>query len=88
MATVGPVVGTGISFNQIAQTLGNITGTAENNLRGRIEALSQKPPEQVSQTDLLMMQADLQKWSMLIDLQSTVTKTLSDALKGIIQKSS
>ena len=32
------------------------------------------------------MQVGLQKWSMLIQLQSTITKELGDALKGIIQK--
>ncbi|MCA0326656.1 MAG: EscF/YscF/HrpA family type III secretion system needle major subunit [Proteobacteria bacterium] len=73
---------TGINFSMLSSTIGSVLTTSEGNLRDRISNLGENP----TQTELLMMQADLQKWSMLIQLQSTITKELGDALKGIIQK--
>ena len=72
---------TGINFSMLSSTIGSVLTTSEGNLRDRISNLGENP----TQTELLMMQADLQ-WSMLIQLQSTITKELGDALKGIIQK--
>jgi type III secretion protein F len=38
--------------------------------------------------DLLQVQTNLQKWTLTTNIQSTLTKELGDALKGIIQKAS
>lgn len=40
----------------------------------------------VSQTDMLRMQQEVQQWTMLIDVQSTITKQISDSIKSVIQK--
>ncbi|QEA13181.1 EscF/YscF/HrpA family type III secretion system needle major subunit [Comamonas flocculans] len=75
-----------VSFDSIAQALGAVTDNAETNLRAKIDKINSAGDGNVSQADMLMLQADLQKWSMMIQLQSTITKELGDALKGIIQK--
>ena len=42
--------------------------------------------DNVTSGDLLQVQTDLQKWTLTTNIQSTLTKELGDALKGIIQK--
>jgi type III secretion protein F len=42
----------------------------------------------VSQAQMLQMQQQIQQWTMMIDIQSTITKQIADSLKGVIQKSS
>lgn len=88
MTSVSPGSGSGggVSFDMIANAMGNLTGKTEANLRSRIDAINEAGEGGANQTDLLLLQADLQKWSMMIQLQSTITKELGDALKGIIQK--
>ncbi|QXL83607.1 EscF/YscF/HrpA family type III secretion system needle major subunit [Comamonas sp. NLF-1-9] len=82
----GSAGGSVVSFDSIAQALGAVTDNAETNLRAKIDKINSAGDGNVSQADMLMLQADLQKWSMMIQLQSTITKELGDALKGIIQK--
>ncbi|MGB3068124.1 MAG: EscF/YscF/HrpA family type III secretion system needle major subunit [Ottowia sp.] len=84
MASGGFSPGTsgGINFAYIAQKMGPVLGNTETALRTRLDNLGDNP----TQTDLLDMQVGLQKWTMLIQLQSTINKELGDALKGIIQK--
>lgn len=52
-------------------------------LRQQMDALGQNP----STYDLLAMQQQTQRWSMMVELQSQLTKTCSDTMKSIIQKS-
>lgn len=82
-ASVSPGSSTGINFSFVSQTMGTVLDTSEANLRDVLAKLGDAP----TQSQLLSMQVDLQKWSMLVQLQSTITKELGDALKGIIQKS-
>jgi type III secretion protein F len=42
--------------------------------------------ESVTTMDLLQIQSDMAKWTLTTNIQSTLTKELGDALKGIIQK--
>ncbi|MFP3700179.1 EscF/YscF/HrpA family type III secretion system needle major subunit [Burkholderia sp. SIMBA_013] len=37
---------------------------------------------------MLKMQQQVQQWTMLIEIQSTITKQIADSLKGVIQKAS
>ncbi len=73
----------GVNFDFIRSTLGQKMDGAEQALRAKISSMDAEP----TQTDLMMMQVDLQKWTMMIQLQSTINKELGDALKGVIQKS-
>ena len=48
----------------------------------------QKSGDNPTTADLLVLQQGLQKWSMTVQIQSTLVKELGDAMKGIIQKAS
>lgn len=74
---------TGITVSYLSNQLGTVVNTIETDLRHQISQLDGNS----SSADLLKMQASLQQWTMLIELQSTITKELGDALKSIIQKS-
>ena len=73
---------TGISLSSITTDIGAIASAAESNLKTTITNLPTNP----STADLLVIQSQVQQWTLTTDIQSTITKTLGDALKGIIQK--
>lgn len=56
--------------------------TIEDTLVSGISGLGSQP----SAADLLGVQTKMQQWSLLIDLASTMAKTLSETLKSIVQK--
>jgi type III secretion protein F len=74
----------GLSFVEIAETLGKASGAAEDDMRVKMRELASKGD--VSSKDLMMFQAELQKWNLMHQMQSTMVKDLGDTLKGIIQK--
>ncbi|KAB0607347.1 EscF/YscF/HrpA family type III secretion system needle major subunit [Castellaniella defragrans] len=78
----------GLNFNAVNDTIYSGIRTQETKLRQTLSDLSAKGDGNISQTDLLMLQQQTQQWTMMIELQSTITKQISDSLKGIIQKSS
>ncbi|HET8597398.1 MAG TPA: EscF/YscF/HrpA family type III secretion system needle major subunit [Castellaniella sp.] len=78
----------GLNFNAVNDTIYNSIRAQESKLRDTISGISTDADGNVSQTDLLKLQQQTQQWSMMIELQSTITKQISDSLKGIIQKSS
>ena len=77
-----------LNFNAVNNTIFNSIATQEAHLRTTIENLGTDSDGNISQADLLKMQQQTQQWTMMIELQSTITKQIGDALKGIIQKSS
>ncbi|WP_028605273.1 EscF/YscF/HrpA family type III secretion system needle major subunit [Ottowia thiooxydans] len=74
----------GINFSFLSETMGSVLTNAETALSSRVANMGPNP----TQADLLEMQVGLQKWTMMIQLQSTLNKELGDALKGVIQKAS
>lgn len=76
----------GLSFNDINNTIYQGLRTQESKLRTTLANIGTNADGSVSQADLLQMQQQVQQWTMMIDIQSTITKQLADALKGIIQK--
>lgn len=72
----------GISFETINSTLAQVSSRREADLKNTISNLGDNP----TTADLLMMQQQVQQWTMLTQIQSTVVKELSDAMKGVIQK--
>lgn len=88
MALNGLSGSAGPNFNSVNDTIYNSIRTQESKLRDTISGISTDADGNVSQTDLLMLQQQTQQWTMMIDLQSTLTKQIADSLKGIIQKSS
>lgn len=87
MALNGLSGSSGLNFNNLNNTIYNGIRSQEARLRDTIANLSTDADGNVSQTDLLRLQQQTQQWTMMIDLQSTLTKQIADALKGIIQKS-
>ena len=81
-ASFSPASSNGINFSFVGEALGTVLNARETSLRNTNSGLGENP----DQSKLIEMQVGLQKWSMLIQLQSTITKELGDALKGIIQK--
>jgi len=74
----------GLSFKDIANTLGNASGVAEETMREKMIELGSKAD--VSTADLMTFQAEMQKWNLMHQITSTTVKDLGDTLKGIIQK--
>ncbi|MBS1196615.1 MAG: type secretion protein [Proteobacteria bacterium] len=74
----------GMSFDSVNASIATVVSNAENTLKTRIASLD---PATVSPTDLLLLQQEVSKWTMMNEIQSTVVKQLSDTMKGIIQKS-
>lgn len=74
-----------ISFDSIANSLGRTVTASAARLDTSFSAADPNTP--LSSQQLLEMQTNLTKWTLAVNLQSTVTKELGDTLKGIIQKS-
>ena len=74
----------GINFSVVNSSIYSAVQNRETQLRERITSIDNT--ENPGSLDLLMMQQEIQQWSMMIQIQSTVVKELSDTMKGIIQK--
>lgn len=88
MALNGLTGSSGLNFNAVNDTIYESIRTQESRLRDTISNLSTDADGNISQADLLMLQQQTQQWTMMIELQSTITKQIADSLKGVIQKSS
>ncbi|HCT9233388.1 EscF/YscF/HrpA family type III secretion system needle major subunit [Alcaligenes sp. Marseille-Q7550] len=78
----------GVSFNTLNNTIYNSILSQESRLSSQISGVSAKGDGDISQTDMLKLQQEINKWTIMIDLQSTMAKQISDSIKGVIQKSS
>jgi len=76
---------TSISFNYLNDTVMQAYMAREQDLRTSVMTLRSKGAD-VSNVDLLDLQTKVQQWSLMSTLQSTLTKELGDAMKGIVQK--
>jgi type III secretion protein F len=74
-----------VSFDTIASFNTSVVAVNESSLGAKITAMNAKG-ESVTTMDLLQIQSDMAKWTLTTNIQSTLTKELGDALKGIIQK--
>ncbi len=88
MALNGLSGSSGLNFNNVNNTIYAGLRTQETGLRDTISTIGSRGDGAVSQTDMLMLQQQISQWSMLVDIQSTITKQISDSLKSVIQKSS
>jgi type III secretion protein F len=69
-------------------SINNTMTAGLNAAEASIQTLMSAAGTNASTTDLLQLQVDVQKWTLISSIQSTVVKDLGDALKGIIQKAS
>ena len=72
----------GITFDYINNSVATVVQSREADLKGQISKLGANP----STTDLLNLQQQIQQWTMVTHIQSTLVKEISDAMKGVIQK--
>ncbi len=72
----------GITFDYINNSVASVVQSREADLKGQISKLGANP----STTDLLNLQQQIQQWTMVTQIQSTLVKEISDAMKGVIQK--
>lgn len=73
-----------LNFDYIGTTVASAVQASETSLKARIAALD---PVNASPTELLLLQQEISKWTVMTEIQSTLVKTISDAMKGIVQKS-
>lgn len=71
-----------ISYDQIGKQLGDATKGVEAKLRKEMESFDAKD---ASQEDMIKLQMGLQKWTMAVQLQSNVLKTIGESMKSTIQ---
>ncbi|KGD93682.1 MULTISPECIES: EscF/YscF/HrpA family type III secretion system needle major subunit [Achromobacter] len=88
MALNGLTGSSGLNFNSVNSTIYDSIRTQETNLQATLSSMRTNADGSVSQAELLKMQQQVQQWTMMIDIQSTITKQIADSLKGVIQKSS
>lgn len=73
----------GMNFSNINNAVLNAVRSKETALKSTIEGMSNGEPTTL---DLLMMQQEVQQWTMMTQIQSTLVKEVADAMKGVIQK--
>ncbi|CAB3640312.1 EscF/YscF/HrpA family type III secretion system needle major subunit [Achromobacter sp. SIMBA_011] len=88
MALNGLTGSSGLNFNSVNSTIYDSIRSQESNLQTTLSNLRTNADGSVSQADMLKMQQQVQQWTMLIEIQSTITKQIADSLKGVIQKAS
>ncbi len=88
MALNGLTGSSGLNFNSVNSTIYDSIRSQESNLQTTLSNLRTNADGSVSQADMLKMQEQVQQWTMLIEIQSTITKQIADSLKGVIQKAS
>lgn len=71
----------GFSFDNVTTTMQPFMDKTETNLRTVLEKGGD------STQDLLAMQQAVTKWTLTVQMQTTIVKEVGDAMKGIIQKS-
>lgn len=72
----------GLTFDYINSTVATAVQSKEADLQTQISKLGTQP----TATDLLILQQQIQQWTMMTQVQSTLVKEVSDAMKGVIQK--
>jgi type III secretion protein F len=75
-------ISSGITFDSINASIAQVTTRREAALKDTISGLGDSP----STADMLSMQQQIQQWTMLTQIQSTIVKEVADAMKGVIQK--
>ena len=72
----------GLTFDYINNSVATAVRSKESQLMNQIARLGDAP----TTGDLLALQQQVQQWTMMTQIQSTLVKEVSDAMKGVIQK--
>jgi type III secretion protein F len=76
------IASSGLTFDYINTSVATAVRSKEADLMTQISKLGTDP----TTTDLLVLQQQIQQWTMMTQVQSTLVKEISDAMKGVIQK--
>ncbi|MBL6080020.1 hypothetical protein JMJ56_18525 [Belnapia sp. T18] len=68
-------------YQSVADTAGRATDNYQNQLNSFTKTM-----DSTNSADMVKLQAMTNQWSLAINLQSTMIKTIGDALKGVVQK--
>lgn len=71
-----------LTFDYINTTVYRALSAKEATLMQKIQESGDQP----STMQLLELQQQVQQWTMMTQIQSTLVKEISDAMKGVIQK--
>lgn len=71
-----------LDFSQIVSSIGRMS----THYADAVEDFSSDTTNLDSTDGMLQLQMLVQQWTLAVNLQTTITKTLSDSLSGIIQK--
>ena len=67
--------------------INNIGMSALSNKEQALRATFGDSTQELSTVKMLELQSQVQQWSLITSIQSTLAKEVSDAMKGVIQKS-
>lgn len=74
-----------LNFNNVNNTIYSAIQTQETQLNQTMQTISAAGDGTVSQAQMLELQQQINQWSMLVQIQSTIIKSIGDSLKGVIQ---
>ena len=69
-------------IGSVFSSLNTAVGAAGNRLQAQMEGMD---PDNITQQDMIMMQAEVSKWQMMSSIQTNIMKALTDGIKGTIQ---
>jgi len=73
--------GGNFNYGAVGSTMGQATKAAESSIRDFARTMDTS-----SSADMIRMQTMTQQWSVAVNLESNLIKTIGDALKSIVQK--
>lgn len=87
MASISMDSGSALSNSYINNTILNGISAQESKLKETMASMASKGDGAMNSYDMLQMQQQVQQWSIMVDIQGTITKQLADSLKSVVQKS-
>jgi type III secretion apparatus needle protein len=71
----------GLDISGVNNTLSAGVGRTGQGLRTKIEAAQGKD---LSDTEMIALQMDVQNWTLMVNMQSNIMKTMGDAMKNTV----
>ena len=68
-------------LDDINSRLGNTVSSIGSNVQTKLNATN---GGDMTEVEMINLQHDLSKWSMMVNMQTNVLKTMSDAMKSIV----
>ena len=68
-----------LDMNSVNQRLSAAAGTVENQVRAQVES-----GEELNDQQLIGLQMEMSRWTLITQLQSNMMKTISDSMKNTV----